>query len=208
MSKQELIELKKNLLNSKRYKLAYISKNNLDEIEIELFEDKIFFEEDLKKKSNESNELNVFKYIESSCEELIRLLAEKNLEYDEIKISISPLFYLEDKELDIKINDEGVVAPENLKQIERFKELTTIIFDFNIKNNNESIILPASVNRVLETLISPNFAVNYEKFAKKLYSEGYEINKLSFEDIYQARITEEEIGFSIEFVKEKEKSLH
>ena len=203
MSKEQLVELKKKLLESKRYKLAHIGKNNQDELEIEPFDDKVFFEEELKRTRNKNIESRVIKYIEISCEKILKALTEKNVEYDEIRINILPLFYIEDKNLDSKIDDEGRISQENLDQTEKFRNLVTIIIDFNIRNNNDYTILPESIYRILDNLMLPNFTIDYEIFASLLDNEGYKLNKQSFDDIYQARLNEEEIGFRIEFKKQK-----
>ena len=201
MSKQELISLKEKLLRSTKYYLVDITKIDNQKVEIEAFESFTTLSANIKLYDEEEDRRAV-RYLEKSCERLIRLLANQDISYDEVDIEILPLFYLSEAVLK-KIDFDYYIDKNEITENDVVNDKVKILLNFNVRENGNYARLPNIVLKCMDDFASSIFLVDYNTFAGMLCEEGYELNQVTFEKVLQARKNGEDIGVNIEFPKEK-----
>lgn len=201
MSKQELINLKKRLLLSRKYYLVDLFSTRDGRVEVDQFDNYTTLGDNIKIYDEEEDKKAV-KYFEKSCERLIRLLADKGISYDELEIEVTPLFYLNESVLKL-LDSNSSVAQDEITENDVINDKAKILFFYNVKENGTSVKLPSSVLEYLETITSPMFLVDYNTFTESLYDDGYEISEVSFKKALEARKKGKIIKYNIEFKEEK-----
>lgn len=201
MSKQELIKLRERLLKSNRYYLVDITDVKDDKIQIEVFENFTTLGANVKLYDDEEAEEAV-NYLESSCEKLIRKLADKEIAYDELEIKIVPLFYLNERVVK-KVNEESYLDSNDLTIDDLINDKLKVVFDYNFKEDEKNISLPKEILKEMDNIVDQIFLVDYNTFAEILFEEGYEIKYLSFKKLLEAKKQGENIKISIKFPKAK-----
>ena len=201
MSKQELIDLKEKLLASSKYCLADINKKDDKRVEVEVFDNFTTLGANIKLYDEEEDRRAV-RYLEKSCERLIRLLANREISYDELEIEITPLFYLSETVLK-KLNEDYSINKEEITENDVINDKVKLLYAFNVKEEGKYKELPKMVLNYMDNFASSIFLVDYNTFTEILLDEGYEVNQVTFKKALEAKKDGENIGFNIEFPKEK-----
>lgn len=204
MSKNELYELRKRLLESTKYKKVNIegSEDNYINLNI-LYNDHSYLEENIYGTHKSNNAKVATEFLEKSCEKLIRILADNNISYDTINILLCPTFFM--KEFDINSVDSNC----NIKK-DKFREdmlinnnLVEMSYLLSVKKDNQYVELDERINEYINKVANVRFLMDYNYFARCVALNGFPLENYDYAMLIESQINNKGTNIKLDFEKEK-----
>ena len=146
MSKKELYELRKRLIDSEKYKMVVIDGSDDKYINYDIvYNDHTYLKENIVGSYKRKYDKDSVGFLERSFEKIMRLLADKNISYDSIEALICPTFFM--KEYNI-VNDSG----KDLN-IEKNSFNTSMLIDNNLVSISYLFSIKSSDANIYEEII-------------------------------------------------------
>ena len=204
MSKNELYELRKRLINSEKYKMVVIedSENNYINLDV-VYSDHTYLKENIISSYKHKNDKDSVVFLEKSFERIMRLLADKNISYDSIEVLICPSFFMKEYNLlnnsgkDLSIEKDSF---NNNMFIDN--NLVSICYLFSVKSS-DAIIYDEEINRFIDRISSAKFLVDYNSYAREVALNGFPLEDYNYDMLIQSQINNKGTSIKLDFEKEK-----
>lgn len=206
MSIKELYELRKRLINSEKYKMIVIDECDDKYISLDIvYNDHTYLKENIIASYKQKNDIEAEKYLEKAFEEIIRLLATKEISYDSIDVLICPTFFMKEYDIENRVgkdlNIEKSIFNNNML-IDN--NLVNISYLISIKSS-DAIIYDEDINRCIDEIANKKFLVDYDNYAREVALNGFSLYDGSYDKLIDSQINNRET--SIKFDPEKEKTF-
>ena len=205
MSKKELYELRTRLINSEKYKMIVLEGSTDDYINLDvLYNDHSYLKENIIYSHKPFHDETAVKFLENSCEQLIRILEENNILYDSIEVVICPVFFMKESNI---INDVDI--DYNIKKVDFNpnmlidNNLVSIRLSLSVKLDNKEITSSDIINQFINKISKAKFLVDYNCFARYLALNGFPIEEFSYDALIKSQINNKQAIINLDFDKEK-----
>ena len=205
MNKEELIELKEELLNSKKkYTKVFIDGMIHQSVSMEPGEDISYsrIKEDYSSINNPEEEACL--YLEKKVEEIIRNATLKDIDFDGISIPMFFRYYVE-KDLSDQIDFHCCLDASKFHQEKVLDRFVEVSFNYDFINSNH---MNMGAETFLNSQYEPygtSFVVDYDKFSKALMTRGFEVTNSTFDDILNSSMDGNDSRIVVDLRKEKQK---
>lgn len=202
MTKSELLELKERLSKSKKYEMVDIIGTSTDKINLEVFSNDIVLEDNINDYSKKDSFLAT-SFFEDSCEQLIRLLSNYQIDFDSISVSILPLFFMDEEAVKLKVDEESDISKDMWSNFDFLYDKTALMFSFKALNNGEEVDYPLQLQKYLDNSLARQFFVSYKDFVEQMNNNGFDVKPLSFENLLALRLYGKDISLDLDFPNAK-----
>ena len=203
MSKKELYELRKRLIDSEKYKMIIIDGSDDRYINLDIvYNDHTYLKENITDSYKSIYDKYAVDFLEKNFKKLMIILAEKNIPYNSIQVLICPIFFMKE----YNINDV-----KNSLNIEKNAFNNNMLIDNNLVSISyllsakldEEIIDNKDINEFIDRVSSAKFLVDYNNFARNIALNDYPLENYSYNMLVDSQINNKPTIIKLNFNKEK-----
>ena len=205
MNKEELIKLRESLKTAKTelYRYVMVGEKNDRGINIEHDDGETKSKLELMSSYSNENEQKFIDYIESSLERIVRVAAQRGLDYSQIKMSIGCFNYISE-EMAKKIVEEEYrryIPNENFDRNQILSNLQEIYVWFNSDCEED-------VESMLDKrTLGGTFLVDYNKLVPMLEQRGYSPSAKNANELLDLLFKNEMCDIVVDFTKENYRAM-
>lgn len=205
MSKNELYELRKRLLESKKYKKVNIEGSDDHYINLNiLYNEHSYLEENIYGSYKSEHAKVAVEFLEKSCEKLMRILADNNVSYDSINILLCPTFFM--KELDIvnSVDENYNIGKEEFrKDMLIDNNLVEMNYLLSVQKDSKFIELDERINDYINKVANVKFLIDYNYFARFVTLNSFPLEDYDYSRLIESQINNKGTSIKLDFEKEK-----
>lgn len=205
MSKNELYELRKKLINSEKYKMIIIDGSDKDIINLDfVHKEHTYLKESILNLYNIKNNQLALETLEQQCGRLMGILIEKNIEHDSLDVLICPSFFMKEFNIINDVDQEYNIHKDSFnKNMLIDNNLVSISFLLSVKKDGNIVDYDKDINNFIDRLSKAKFLVDYNYFARNVALNGYPLEDYSYDMLIDSQINNKSTVIRLDFNKEK-----
>ena len=204
MSKNELYQLRKRLVNSEKYRMIIFEGSNEEVINLDImYRNHKYLKEGITSIYKPRYDKDAVVFLEKSYEKLMIMLTEKNISYDSIETLICPSFFMKEYNIINDVDDNLNISKElfnNNMLIDN--RLVSISYLLSVKSDG-NIVLNDDINKLIDNISKAKFLVDYDNYAREVALNGFPLEDYNYDMLIQSQINNKETNIKLDFEKNK-----
>lgn len=205
MGKNELYELRKRLLESKKYKKVNIEGSDSHYINLNiLYNEHSYLEENIYGSYKIGHAKAAVDFLEKSCEKLIRILADNNISYDSINILLCPTFFMREIDIDNSVDDDYNIEKGSFRENMLIdNNLVEMSYLLSVQKDRKMVELDERINEYINKVANVKFLIDYNYFVRCVTLNGFPLEDYDYSRLIESQINNKGTSIKLDFEKEK-----